>query len=229
MAEDKFFQEEEQKAQEELDRIKIGEVEYESKELEELVGKGKRLDEFAKKYNTDPDKAWSAYGKTTQENKELKLELDRLREQVKFQSGAQAELTQDQIQAAKDQLKNLGVVTREGLDQWYQERRSGERLLDECKSYEEEISGDDGRPKFVTNDILTHMAETGMKNPLKAYKDKFEKELDAWKESELNKEKGSVLPTLTTTTAKQPKTVPVTKDNLGQLIREQLYGSQNNE
>jgi DNA repair ATPase RecN len=77
MADDKFFQEEEQKAQEEIEKIKLGEVEYEPKELESYVEKGKRLDEFAKKYNTYPDKAWSAYGKTTQENKALKEQLEK--------------------------------------------------------------------------------------------------------------------------------------------------------
>ena len=226
MADDKFFQEE-QAAQEEIAKIKIGEVEYDPKEVEDYISKGKKVDEYTKKYNTDFDKAWSSYGKTTQENKALKEEL----EQVKSQSQARQQVTtgdlsDEQIQQAREQAKKIGIVTQGDLDTWYQSRRSAEKLLEECKGYEGEIDGADGRPKFNSEAILNHMADTGIKNPLKAYKDKYESELDAWKESTLNKERGSSLPTLSTSSNKEPKRVSVTKDNIGDLIREQLNQGQ---
>ena len=233
MADDdkQFFQEEEQKAQEELEKIKVGEAEYEPKQLEEALDKAKKVDEFAKKYNTDPDKAWSAYGKTTQENKALKEELETLRQaQTVKQQVQTGELSEEQIQLAREQARKIGIVTQGDLDSWYQARRAGEKLLEECATYEGDITGEDGRPKFVTMDILDHMKETGIRNPFKAYKDKFETELDAWKESELNKEKSSSLPTLTTTTMnKSPKAPIITKDNLGKLVNEAIWGPQTNE
>jgi hypothetical protein len=195
---DEFFQEEE-KAQEELEKIKIGEVEYEPKELESFIEKGKKVDEYQKKYNTDFDKAWSSYGKTTQENKALKEQLEQLQSQTQQRQSTQTgDLSDEQIQQAREQAKKIGIVTQGDLDAWYQSRRSAEKLLEECKGYEGEISGDDGRPKFNSEEILNHMADTGIKNPLKAYKDKYETELDSWKQKELNKEKGSSLPTYRT-------------------------------
>jgi hypothetical protein len=61
---------------------------------------------------------------------------------------------------------------------------------------------------------------------MQAYKLKYESELDSWKQSELNKERGSSLPTLSTPSTKEPKRVAVTKDNIGDLIREQLSQGQ---
>jgi hypothetical protein len=228
---DNFFSEQEEKAQEELEKIKVGENEYEPKEIEDYIAKGKKVDEYQKKYNTDFDKAWSSYGKTTQENKALKEQLEQLQSQTQQRQSTQVgELSDEQIAQAREQAKKIGIVTQGDLDSWYQSRRSAEKLLEECKGYEGEIKGDDGRPKFDSEEILNHMAETGIKNPLKAYKDKYETELDAWKQSELNKEKGSSLPTLTTTTSvRQPKSPTVTKDNIGQLIREQIWGAEANE
>jgi hypothetical protein len=224
---DSFFQEE-QKAQEEIEKIKLGETEYDPKELEAYVEKGTKVDEYSKKYNTDFDKAWSSYGKTTQENKALKEELEQLKTQAQAHQQTQTgELSDEQIQQAREQAKKIGIVTQGDLDTWYQSRRSAEKLLEECKSYEGEVDGSDGRPKFNTEEILNHMSDTGIKNPMKAYKDKYEEQLDAWKASELNKEKTSSLPTLSTSGGvKQPKNVPVTKENIGQLVREQLWGNQ---
>jgi hypothetical protein len=224
MADDKsFFQEEEQKAQEEIEKIKIGEVEYEPKEIESFIEKGRKVDEYTKKYNTDFDKAWTLYGKTTQENKSLKEELETLRQAAtQPQSG---DLTAEQIQQAKAQLeKILGgrVVIDKELDERIAQREAGKELLNECKGYEKEIDGSDGRPKFETTDLLQYMQETGIRKPMQAYKLKYESELDAWKSSELNKERGSSLPTLSTSSNKEPKRVAVTKDNIGDLIREQL-------
>jgi hypothetical protein len=228
MADDKsFFQEEEQKAQDELEKIKIGENEYDTKELESFIEKGKKVDEYTKKYNTDFDKAWTLYGKTTQENKSLKEELETLRQTaIQPQSG---DLTVEQIQQAKAQLeKILGgrVVIDKELDERISQREAGKELLTECKGYEKDIDGSDGRPKFDTTDLLQYMQETGVRKPMQAYKLKYESELDAWKQSELNKEKGTNLPTLSTQTNKQPARVTITKDNIGDLIREQLNQGQ---
>ncbi len=231
MADDKQFFEEEQKAQEELDKIKLGEAEYDPTELQALVDKGKKVDEYTKKYNTDFDKAWSSYGKTTQENKALKEELEQVKSQAQVRQQVQSpELTDDQIQQAREQAKKLGLATMGDLDQWYNSRRAAEKLLEECSTLEGEITGGDGRPKFSTEDMLAHMQETGIKNPMKAYKDKYETELDTWKQSELNKEKSSSLPTLTTGGGlRSPKNVTVTKENIQQLVREQLWGNQQSE
>jgi hypothetical protein len=228
-----FFKEEEQKAQAEIEKIKLGEAEYDPKELEEMVAKGKKVDEYQKKYNTDFDKAWSSYGKTTQENKALREELEAVKAQRSSNPQPQVtgELTEDQIQMAREQAKKIGIVTQGDLDQWYQTRRSSEKLLDECGNLEGTITGDDGRPKFSTKEILDYMVETGIKNPEKAYKDKYEKELDGWKQAELAKSKGQYMPTLSELGKKTstPAQIKITKDNIAQMVNEELWGSHGNQ
>jgi hypothetical protein len=232
MPDDNKFFEEEQKAQEEIEKIKIGEQEYEPKEIESFIEKGKKVDEYTKKYNTDFDKAWSSYGKTTQENKALKEELEELKHKAELRATPQSsDLTDEQIQQAREQARKIGILTQGDLDSWYQSRRTAEKLLEECSLIEKEISGEDGRPKFNTEEVLNYMSETGIKVPLKAYKDKYEKELDAWKQNELMKAKPSdTMPTITNTqTVKSPKSVAVNKDNIGQMIRQELWGKEGNE
>ena len=231
MADNKdFFAEEEQKAQEEIEKIKLGEIEYDPKELEELVQKGKKVDEYSKRYNTDFDKAWSSYGKTTQENKTLKEELEKIKSSATAHQQIQnnGELTDEQIQQAREQARKIGIVTSGDLESWYTQRRSAERLLEECSKLESETTGEDGRPKFNTEEILQHMQETGIKSPFKAYKDKYEKELEVWKDSELNQAKGINMPTLSPTGQgnKTPANIKVTKDNIGSLVSEALFGGQ---
>jgi hypothetical protein len=226
-----FFSEE-QKAQEEIEKIKLGDAEYEPKELESYIEKGKKVDEYTKKYNTDFDKAWSSYGKTTQENKALKEELETLKtqQQKREQVQTSGELTDDQIALAREQARKIGIVTQGDLDTFYNQRRSAEKLLEECAGLEGQVDGSDGRPKFKSEEILHHMADTGIKNPMKAYKDKFETELDTWKTSELNKSKGQVMPTLNIGgQTKTPAQIKVTKDNIAQLVNEELWGKDNQE
>lgn len=222
---DKQFFSEEQKAQEEIEKIKLGEAEYDPKDLETLVEKGKKVDEYQKKYNTDFDKAWGAYGKTTQELKQAKEEIERLNQQVQLRQ-TPSDLTEEQIAQAREQARKIGIMTQGDMDAWYQSRRAAEKLLEECGTFESDIDGKDGRPKFNTDEILNYMVETGIKNPMKAYKDKYEAELDAWKSSELNKTKTEALPTMSTPSTKTPRVVAANKDNINALIRQELWGNE---
>src|SRR4030042_759119 len=99
-------------------------------------------------------------------------------------------------------------------------RREGEKLLDDCKDMEGEIDGKDGRPAFKTKEILDHMVLTGIKNPMKAYKDKYEIEIDKWKEQQLRgaKPRGLFTEPSSTAGSKQPPNVRVTRDNLDAMV-----------
>ncbi len=90
---------------------------------------------------------------------------------------------------------------------------------------EGEINGEDGRPKFTQDEIINYMSETGIKKPLAAYKDKFEKELEAWQTQQLSaKPKG--METLKPAGQPEPKQPKVNRDNLTQMISEAMYGPQ---
>lgn len=218
----------------EEEKIKLGDTEYTQEELTKLVGLGLRAEDLAKnhgsfdKFITEAGRRAEEIGRlkgVEKEAQELKAKLEEYENKKEVNTG---ELKPEEIQKAREALQTvLGgeVVTTKQLDAWYQNRRSGERLLDECEELEAEINGGDGRPKFEKQSVLEHMASTGIKNPLKAYKDMYEDKLDEWKQSQLNKAKGE--PFVTNERGaqdKQPAPVKVTRANLDQLVKETLYG-----
>ena len=68
------------------------------------------------------------------------------------------------------------------------------------------------------------MAAEGIKDPEKAYKLKYEKELDTWKESQIGKAKTNGLVTESSSTAggKVPSTVKIDSTNLIDILKENL-------
>lgn len=232
MTADYFEKEEEQqepKEQQQPEKIKLGEKEYSQEELSQLVGLGESYREIETKYNTKLDRVWPEFGKSQNRVKELEAELERMKQ---VQS-APKDLDDNAIREAKEAAKKIGLVTDEqfadfmskNFRQFYQQERAAERLIDDCKDFEGEYDGKDGRPAFKTEEILNYMNETGIKNPELAYKTKYETQLDAWKSSELSKAKKPGLTTVTESEGiKMPKGVKVTRDNLQDLIREQLEG-----
>jgi len=229
---DNFFQEPEQQP-EAPEPIKLGDKTYSQEELNHLVELGSRAGEIEKTHGP-LDKVVSEFGRRAEEVGKYRKEIDELKKKYEAPQPQSGELTEEQRLMARVQLEKLiggKPLTAEELntqlDQWYTTRRSAEKLLEKCDDYQKEISGEDGRPKFVTEQILNHMQETGIRDPLKAYKDKFEPELEKWKSGELNKSKatGFVTQEPTGLTPKQPRDVKVTKENLSQLVSEAIYGA----
>ena len=216
----------------ELEKIKIGEKEYTQEELSELVGLGELTKEVETKYNTKLDKVWPEYTKTTQELKVLKEEKEKWEEERakgKVLTGEQ--LSEEEIaKQAREQAKRIGIAlsdeVEEKVTRKVMEVLEARDLLNTCKDHEEEINGKDGRPVFKTQEILAYMDETGIKNPEKAYKDKYEEELTRWKEEEFKKVKsrGLVTEERGGGGAKEPKPLKVDKTNFEELVREALEG-----
>ena len=211
------------------EKIKLGEEEFSQEELSQLVGLGKSYKEIESKYNTKLDRVWPEFGKSQNRVKELEAEL----ENMKKASQMPKDLDENAVREAKEAARKIGLVTDEqftefmgkNFRQFYQQERAAERLLDDCKDFEGEFDGKDGRPAFKTEEILEYMRDTGIKNPELAYKTKFESQLDSWKESQLAKAKRPGLTTVTETQGfKEPKQVKITTNNLQDLIREQLEG-----
>lgn len=229
-----FFQEEPEKEQNEQapTKIKLGETEYTQEELDKLVGLGRKAEEYQAKYNTDFDKAWSAYGKTTQANKELE---ERIRQYEAKERAGQSQpqpqqtgdLTPEQIQMAKTQLKAImgdDLVTNKQFAQLFVTYRQSEKLIEECEDYESEINGTDGRPKFDKDVILAHMSATGIKKPMAAYNDLYEKEIETWKTNKLSEASPTRMVTQETAPAeKQPQQVRAKNESdLVKMLTESL-------
>lgn len=228
--------EEQHEEQDAPSKIKVGEAEYDQQELDELVNLGKLGKEMQTKYNTDFQKVWPEYTRTTQELKEAKRakeELEAFRTQQQTVKDQGEELDPTAVAKAKAAARKLGLTLDEDIDSkveskfrnWYQRERSAERLIDECKSFEGKYDGKDGRPKFSTEEMLQYMADTGIKSPELAYKAKYESQIDSWKEQQLGKARRNGMSTISEgATYKAPKQVKITNSNVDDLMEQALRG-----
>jgi hypothetical protein len=234
-----FFDPEDKKQEQQenetaLEKIKLGDIEYDPKELQELVEKGKFTKELNDKFNTKVENVWPEFQKKTNELKAAKEELESAKAKLQEQAASNAnnpEFTEEQRKTAREQLKGLGAITQDQFDklfeekftQFYQNTRGGEQILDSVNKYAKDIDGSDGRPKFDQSEILEYMKSTGINDPQLAYKIKYEKQLDAWKEEQLSKNKGTGFTTQASSgISKSPKEVIPDKSNLQSLIAESL-------
>ena len=227
-----FFEEEStatESTQEE--KIKVGESEYSQEDLSRLVGLGKLAEESESRFNTKIDRVWPEFTKNQNELKQLREEKEQWESQKKQQEEVPEDLA---LQQARQAAKKVGIVTddlfEDLLDKSFRQRyvreRAAEKLLDEAADLENKYNGSDGRPKFNSDEILQHMQDTGIRSPEKAYKDRYEPQLDAWKEQQLRQANRPGLVTNTTTTAggKVPPVVKITKENINELVAQGLRG-----
>ena len=231
---EKEEQEESQEKEETIEKIKVGKDEYTADELSSLVNLGKIGQEAEKKWGTPIDKVYPAFTKKSQELKELKekAEADEKAGVAKKAEAGEQLSEEETVQQALDQAEKMGIATTRKLSEAIRKEvlaiLEGKDLLSTCKDLETEISGSDGRPAFKTQDILTHMQETGIRNPEKAYKDKFETQIDKWKQEQLEKAKPEGLITEGASGAGGGKTPPqkklVGEDALRGAVRETLWG-----
>lgn len=214
-----------------VEKIKIGEEEFDPDELRGIIDKGRWAREVEEKQNTKLDKLMPEYTKATQRLKdyEEKEKLWKEAEDKKLRETPQTELSEEQLaQQAKLQAKKLGLITTDDIDSYIERKinatQQANELLDECKTREKEINGEDGRPKFEIEEVLKHMQETGIKDPYRAYKDKYEEQLDRWKEDQLHKAKKPGIYSETGSSGNhEPQPVKLTKNNLQDALAEALY------
>lgn len=216
--------------QETIEKITVGEEEFTPDELKDIVGSYKQVKELEKDHGSI-DKVRETLGRRGQEIGKLKAELDDLKTKAETKDLTPKE--EDKKDELEEQLEKavdiLGPKLMEKYNlmtpQQYDQKRLAEKLETKINKLSKEIDGSDGRPKFEPMAILEHMKETGIKDAVKAYKDKFETELDTWKESELAKKrsKGMGISDHQSGGDRQPKVDPITRKNLKDRIKEVLY------
>lgn len=208
-------------AETEAQKIKVNDREYTSEELSELVGLGSRAKDIGESHGGF-DKFVSDYGRKSERIGELNKKLEEV-ERSK-QSGESREVIGDQMEEAREAARKLGIVLKDDLDSYYQNRRSAEKLLENCQSLESKIDGTDGRPKFETTKVLEFMNQNpGFTDPERAYKAMNLDEIAGWSAQQINKKKVAGITTITeTNTNKVPAPIKPGKDNLHALISEQF-------
>lgn len=203
-----------------VDKIKVGDLEFAPDELQDIVGKYKELDDKAKPMG-GLDKVISYAGDQARQLGEVKAELQAERErkaQEEHRPTPTGEPTADEvIRAAEEQ----GFITKQNLNTYLAQYRSAEKLVDEVKAMEEKGNPYDAKelPSFVATDMLDYMTQTGIKNPRSAYNDRYEKEIDAWKQKTLSQSRPKGMVTQEGAPGnKQPAPVKITRDNLSSSI-----------
>lgn len=209
----------EESQEQEVEKIKIGDVEFDPSELESMVGKYKDVEERAKGMG-GIDKVVSYAGDQARQVGELKAQLEAEKAAKKQEEPKRegSEPTQEDIlKAAEEQ----GFITRSTINNYLTQYRAAEKLVDEVKDYEKQGNPYEAKdlPKFDANEMLDYMNQTGIKNPRSAYNDKYEKEIDAWKQKQLSSSRPSGMVTQEQAPGnKQPKMPKLTRDNLGAAI-----------
>jgi uncharacterized protein YoxC len=217
--------------------IKLGDVEYTQDQLNELVKLGGIAKELEDKWDTKIDKVYPKYTQVSTRVKELEQENETLRQkptQVLPQDGDISPEDKEQAKRAarrldiltKDDLAELGFVSKNDFKQYYTEQRETERLLDRMNGMQKDIDGKDGRPAFKTSEVLDYMAENRLQNPEIAYKLMNEDKLDAWKEKRIAevKKPGLVTESSSAVGVKTPPEVRITRENRDELLKAALRG-----
>lgn len=218
--------------QAEVEKIRLGETEYTQDELQELVGLGSKAREVGESHGGF-DKFVSEFGKKSQRIGELKSELEKVKTSSVTPTG---ELTDEATRQAQEAARKLGIVLTDDVksmvaeildkefDGKYSVRRSGEKLLEQVKSLETEIDGEDGRPKFESEKVLTFMQENpGITDPQRAYEAMNLDKIAEWKAEQILKSRKTGITTTTSTQSnKMPPQVSVNRDNLHELMTEAL-------
>jgi hypothetical protein len=212
-------EEQNEEVQEEVTSIKLGDKEYSQEELESLVGLGTKAKEIEANHG-GLDKFVSEFGKKSQRIGELNKEIENLKG---GQTTTQTQEGVDPYQQAREAAQKVGLVMKDDLDSYYEQRRQAEKLLDSASKLEKEIDGSDGRPKFESEKILEFMKSTGATDPEKAYIQMHLDDVARWKAEQILKGKNKGIITNTDTVAtKTPPKVGVNADNLHNLISEEM-------
>lgn len=197
------------------EKIKIGEVEYSTQEVDDLMGAGKRLKEMEEKQGQPVDDILKSWGRRGEEIGNYKKQVEELNSKVAELSKPPKKegeaLTEAEIEVqVKAEAKKYGLLTseeaRDLATEIYNNNRAGEKLLSRTSRVLKEAKKD-GRPVVEVEKLLEFMANPdNPKDPQNAYDIMFKKELKDWETAQVGKLKNKGMATETGTSAnKEPE------------------------
>lgn len=212
----------------EPEKIKLGEKEYTQDELQRLVGLGEIGVEAEKQYKTSIKSVWPKYQQVINEKRELEQRFNQTEEQRKayeeqvrkFEAEstpkqsvtpAQPQFTPEQIrEAALKQAEELGIGPQ-AIRKTVMEVIQGQTLINDISASIDEGTEEGwikDTDKATVENVLAHMQQEGIRNPMKALRDMFEDDYVQAQAEKLSKlrEGREGLPTIQSSTAgaKQP-------------------------
>lgn len=119
--------------------------------------------------------------------KQVKEELN----QFKTQVAPKPQPADPQLEAVKEQLKELGFVRKEDIDRDFKQREADKQVQDELSHLEETYNGSDGRPKFDRNKVIKFALEKQIGDLETAYEKLHKDAIINWHiEQAVSKSKG---------------------------------------
>lgn len=223
--------------------IVINGEEFTPEEAQELVSTGRKTREYEQKWNTSLDKVWPDYGRLTQEKSQWAGEKQKLESQLQQFQTKQEEGTETQldVQKAHETARKLGIVLKEDqekegyvkkadLETYLSERETKsnqvKEILDKADTLEKEIDGSDGRPKFNKKVVLAYAQAYNHADLMKAYEDMHGDQIKSWKETQVKSKIKPGLKTLSPGGKKSPSEKKVSDDNVKDLLKESLWGTE---
>ena len=231
---DNFYQESQQpiqQATQEPSTIKLGDKEYSQQDLERLVGLGQTAAELEDKWNTKIDRLYPEYTQSRQ-----KLSEYEKREQTRQLQEQQQRYQQPNYQPSQEELRQqalaeadrLGLIHQGNISQYVMNYMQANQLISDADAIASEAESE-GKPRTTAADIISYMDENGIRNPETAYKLMYERELDEWKERQLDSVRPKAMYTETSSNAgskmPQEKSLKGVKESeLVELVGEALRG-----
>ena len=160
----KFFEDKEEnkeETQEEQEKIALGEEEFTSEELQELVGKAKAVKEFEEKQGQTWDEVTKSWGKRGERIGELKKQLEEYEKKKEEANKPEEQVNAEQVEAQiKAEAKKYGFVLKDDFEQevtsLYNKLRGGERVFAKVnKTIKENVKK--GYPKTDAESLLKYM------------------------------------------------------------------------
>ena len=219
-------------------KVKIGEKEYSHDEAAKLVGLGETAREYETKWNRPISDFYPDYTQKSQalaEYKKREQDEEQRRLAEKQQVGEDLSL-EEKRKLAIQQAKELGIVTKDEFDgavnQAVANAMAVQKIITQTESFLKDTEKK-GMPKVDMVDLFSYMngdnpSGTRFGTPEKAYNDKFEKEISAWKEQQLStiRPTGMVTNQHGMSNNQVPQLKQITRESLSQAIRESLTRSQ---
>lgn len=240
IANNNFFEDKsiEDQGTKEPEKVKVGDTEFTSDELQELIGAGQKLREIEGKQGQPVEKILESWGKRGERLGEWKkatgaqkpeefLKVAKEKEE-KPQEQVDEEKIREQVLA---EAKKFGLATTEEVErvvkQIYNENRAGEKVLVSVNKVLR-VAKADGKPTTTPEKLLEFMADpSNPKDPEKAYKLMFETELEDWKAQKLGQLKKENMPIEKTTTAGAKEFTPpklTNRDELREALKVAIRG-----
>ena len=191
-----------------------------------MVGLGETASEYETKWNRKIGQFYPDYTQKSQELSDLKKKVEEFEtEKTRTKEEKGEELSPEELKKrALAEADQLGIVHTGNVNKFIDAYLQARDLIDDAEAVVAKAE-EDGKPKATQKELLDYMNETGIKNPELAYRAKFDKELDEWKEKQLAKVKKTGMQTLDTSSAgaKQPEQkTPKSFDELRDSMRSYL-------